>query len=506
MVKISPGFEEFKQTAQSKLKESGQKVIIPVWCELISDLETPVKLFYKVCKDEDYSFLLESVDGGEIFGRYSILGTRPLYILKSDGREVKVSNMLTGEVKSSGADPYQALRDLLNEYSLDGKGYAYFSGGAVGYFGYDSVRHIEPVLENLFSDIEHCASFPEAYFMIADTTIVFDHLKHRIYLINNVFVDENKDLEIVYKNAVEKINAIIEKIEQPCAAPVLDFSESTTQTEIKSNFTKEQWIDAINRAIEYIKAGDIFQVVLSQRYEIKKPDVDNFMIYRTLRSLNPSPYMYYLQFKDFQIIGSSPEMLVKCTPDGTVNTHPIAGTRHRGQTPEEDQLLAEELINDPKECAEHLMLVDLGRNDLGKVCKYGTVKMARLMQIERYSHVMHIVSDVTGKISDKVSIIELLRACFPAGTLSGAPKVRAMEIIYELEKTARGPYGGCVGYIGFNKELNTAITIRTMLIKGDKLFVQAGAGIVADSQPEKEYLECYNKAKALIQTINLLSP
>lgn len=506
MLKIHPSFEEFKQTAQSKLSSHKPKVIIPIWSELISDLESPVLLFYKVCKNEDHSFLLESADGGERFGRYSILGCKPIYIIKSDSQGTKFYNMLTGEVIQKGLNPYDALRDFLSEYDLVGDGNPYFSGGLVGYISYDSVRHIEPILEDFYTKIEHCDSFPETYFMVADTTIVFDHVKHRIYLINNVFVDQNRDLEIIYKNAVEKLNNIFNKIITPCATPILELNEIPKSTEIKSNFTKDQWINLVKTAKEYIVSGDIFQVVLSQRYEITKPPIDNFMIYRTLRSLNPSPYMYYFQFKDFSIIGSSPEMLVKCTPDGTVNTHPIAGTRQRGKTAEEDLKLAEELINDPKERAEHLMLVDLGRNDLSKVCQYGSVKMARFMEIERYSHVMHLVSDVTGKLNDVTDIIQLLMACFPAGTLSGAPKVRAMEIIYELEKAARGPYGGCVGYIGFNNELNTAITIRTMLVKGDKLFVQAGAGIVADSDPQLEFIECYNKAKALIQTIDLLSP
>jgi anthranilate synthase component 1 len=506
MVKTHPALEEFKTIAREKLKNLNNKVIVPVWCELVLDLESPVALFYKVCKDEDYSFLLESTDGGEQFGRYSILGCKPLYIIKAEDNIVKIFNMLTGEVIQAGSDPYEALKNFLSEYSLVDEGKPYFSGGAVGYFSYDSVRHIEPVLNDLFTTIEHCVSFPEAYFMIADTTIVFDHVKHRIYLINNVFVDETRDLEIIYKNAIEKINDIIRKIEQPLSAPVLKLNDTPRETTIKSNISKEKWNSIINKTIEYIRAGDIFQAVLSQRFEIEKPDIDNFIIYRTLRSLNPSPYMYYLHFKDFQIIGSSPEMLVKCTPDGTVNTHPIAGTRHRGFSLEEDDLLAQDLLGDPKERAEHIMLVDLSRNDLGRVCEYGSVKMARLMEIEKYSHVMHIVSDVTGKLKKDISIIDLLRACFPAGTLSGAPKIKAMEIIYELEQSARGPYGGCVGYIGFNNELNTAITIRTMLIKDNKLFVQAGAGIVADSVAENEYQECVNKAKALIQTINLLSP
>jgi anthranilate synthase component 1 len=505
MTIIYPALEEFKQIAQSKLDSLSRKVIVPVWCEMVLDLESPVTLFYKVCEGEDHSFLLESTDGGEIQGRYSILGCNPLYVIKTENDSVKIFNMLTGEVTNGGKDPYAALKTFLEDYTLVDEGKPYFSGGAVGYFSYDSVRHVEPVLKNLFASIEHCESFPEAYFMIADTTVVFDHVKHRVYLINNVLVDENKDLDIVYKNATEKLKGIIYKIDQPLVAPVLKLNENALEREIKSNFSKQEWISIINKTIDYIKAGDIFQAVLSQRYEIEKPDIDNFMIYRTLRGLNPSPYMYYLQFKDFQIIGSSPEMLVKCTPEGKVNTHPIAGTRPRGKTAEEDILLAEELINDPKERAEHIMLVDLGRNDLGRVCEFGSVKMARLMEIEKYSHVMHIVSDVTGRLSSEISAIDLLRACFPAGTLSGAPKIRAMEIIYELEKTARGPYGGCVGYIGFNKELNTAITIRTMLIKDNKLFVQAGAGIVADSDPETEYIECYNKARALIHTINLLS-
>lgn len=505
MVKFSPAFEEFKAIANEKVSREKQKVIIPIWSELVADLETPVSLFYKVCKNEDHSFLLESVDGGETLGRYSVLGARPLYILKATNEEVKVYNTLTGEVSKANNDPYEALRDILNEYSLVEAGCPYFSGGAVGYFAYDSVRYIEPKLKKLFDNIEHCESFPGAYFMIADTTLIFDHVKHKIFIVKNVFVDENKDFEILYKNATEQIQSIIAKIETPCAAPVLALNSNNKNIQVKSNFTKERWVEAVKKAIEYIKAGDIFQVVLSQRFELEKPDVDNFTIYRTLRSVNPSPYMYYLQFKDFQIVGSSPEMLVKCTPDGTVNTHPIAGTRKRGSSKEDDLELARDMMDDPKERAEHLMLVDLGRNDLGKVCQFGSVKMAKFMVVEYYSHVMHIVSDVTGKLKEGISIIDLLKACFPAGTLSGAPKVRAMEIIYELEKTARGPYGGCVGYIGFNKEMNTAITIRTMLIKDNKLFVQAGAGIVADSVPEKEYDETLNKANALIQTMNLLS-
>lgn len=505
MVNLSPTFKEFKAIAEEKVSKGKQKVIIPIWCGLVADLETPVSLFQKVCKDEEHSFLLESVDGGETLGRYSVLGSRPHYILKASNEDVKVYNTLTGEITTAQNDPYEALRDILNEYNLVEAGCPYFSGGAVGYFAYDSVRYIEPKLKKYFKNIEHCESFPGAYFMIADTTLIFDHVKHKIFIVKNVFVDENKDFEILYKNATEQINGIIEKIKKPCTAPVLTLEESKKQVKVKSNVSKEDWVKSVKKAIEYIKAGDIFQVVLSQRFELEKPDVDNFTIYRALRSVNPSPYMYYLQFKDFEIIGSSPEMLVKCTPEGVVNTHPIAGTKKRGKNKQEDQLLADEMINDPKERAEHIMLVDLGRNDLGRVCKYGSVKMAKFMVIEYYSHVMHIVSDVTGKLKEGISIIDLLKACFPAGTLSGAPKVRAMEIIYELEKTARGPYGGCVGYIGFNKEMNTAITIRTMLIKDDKLFVQAGAGIVADSDPEKEYDECVNKANALIQTMNLLS-
>lgn len=504
MVNVLPTLDSFITIAEKELRKENRKVVIPMWCEIISDLQTPVLAFYKLCKEDQYAFLLESVDGGETLGRYSVIGFNPLYTLKTLHDKTIITNMFTKEVEEASADPYEAVKQLMKEVDLVDEDRPYFSGGAIGYFSFDSVRHIEPVLNNQYAQVEKCDTFPEAFYIVAHDIVVFDHVKQKIYILNNVVIDENSALEEVYAKTKENIKNTVLKLESPIAAPVLRLNDNPKPLTPSSNFTKEEWNDIINKAIDYIKAGDIFQVVLSQRFELKKPDVDNFMIYRALRSVNPSPYMYYLNFDTFQIVGSSPEMLVKCSKEKKVNTHPIAGTRKRGKNAEEDRYLAEDLLADPKERAEHIMLVDLARNDLGRVCDYGSVQLARFMEIEKYSHVMHIVSDVTGQLKEEANILDTLKACFPAGTLSGAPKVRAMEIIYELENASRGPYGGCVGFIGFNNELNTAITIRTFLIRENKLFVQAGAGIVADSQPDKEYEECVNKANALVKTISLL--
>ncbi|MDD3014081.1 MAG: anthranilate synthase component I [Candidatus Gastranaerophilales bacterium] len=497
MLDIKPSKNELKDL----IKNSDKKYVVPLYYEIIADLETPVSAFYKVCKDKKYSFLLESVEGGENFGRYSYIGIDPLYILKSDSSDASIYNPANNEIINRSDNPFDLLQKFLFEYSSVNFNSPY-SPGAFGYISYDSVRHIEPVLNNTFKKIEGCDSFPEAYLMIAGSILTFDHVKHKIFIINSVLVDSSSDIEKIYADSADKIKAILEKMQTSNNAQPLNLKPAQVNSNISSNLSKEEWINAVNTAKEHILAGDIFQVVLSQRFCVERNNMDTFTIYRSLRSINPSPYLYYLNFNDFQIIGSSPEILVKCNTDKVASLRPIAGTRRRGIDTEEDQALRDELLQDPKEVAEHVMLVDLGRNDLGRVCEYGSVKVKRFMDVEKYSHVQHIVTDITGKLQDNIDSIDLVKACFPAGTVSGAPKIRAMEIIYDLEKAARGPYAGCVGYFGFNNEINTAITIRTMLVRDNKLFIQAGAGIVADSDPETEYIETQNKAAALVQAIN----
>jgi len=497
MLDIKPSKNELKEL----VKNSDKKYVVPLYYEIIADLETPVSAFYKVCENKKYSFLLESVEGGENFGRYSYIGIDPLYILKSDKSGAVIFNPANDEILNRSNNPFNLLKEFLSEYSSANYDLPY-SPGAVGYISYDSVRHIEPILNNIFLNIEGCDSFPEAYLMIAGSTLAFDHVKHKIFIINSVLIDKSTDIEKIYTDSANKIETILAKMQTSHNAQSLNLKSAQVNNKISSNFSKEEWINAVNTAKEHILAGDIFQVVLSQRFCVERNNIDTFTIYRSLRSINPSPYLYYLNFKDFQIIGSSPEILVKCSTEKVASLRPIAGTRKRGVTIEEDQTLREELLEDPKEVAEHVMLVDLGRNDLGRVCEYGSVKVKRFMDVEKYSHVQHIVTDITGQLQDNIDSIDLVEACFPAGTVSGAPKIRAMEIIYNLEKAARGPYAGCVGYFGFNNEVNTAITIRTILVKDDKLFIQAGAGIVADSDPETEYIETQNKAAALVQAIN----
>lgn len=498
MQEIKPSIDELKNLVAETENES----FVSIWAEIIADLETPVSAYHKVSKESKYSFLLESVEGGENFGRYSFIGFDPVFILKTE-KDVSAVLDSSGDIKDTSEDPYELFKKFLAKYSVVNPDLP-FSPGAVGYFGYDTIRFIEPTLKKSYENIEECTTFPDAYFMVPGIVLVFDHVKHKIYVINNVLVDKTSDLSRIYEDSKEKINLVISKLSTPHNLVPLTLSSKEINKKVDSNISKEEWIDIVNKAKEHIKAGDIFQIVLSQRFCIEKENLDSFTIYRALRSINPSPYLYYLNFGGFQIVGSSPEILVKCSPEGDAQVRPIAGTRRRGFNKQRDEELALEMLNDPKERAEHIMLVDLGRNDLGRVCEYGSVKVDRLMEVEKYSHVQHIVSNVTGKLKPDNDSIELIKACFPAGTVSGAPKIRAMEIIYNLEKSARGPYAGCIGYLGFNNEVNTAITIRTMLVRDNKIFIQAGAGIVADSDPELEYLETQNKAAALVQTIERL--
>ncbi len=499
MVEIYPSRKELIKI-QNNLDK---KCFVPIWSEIIADLETPVSAFHKVCKDNKYSYLLESAEGEDNIGRYSFIGTNPLFLIRSEGKQAQLLDFLSGKILKENNNPYNLMQDFLNEYDSKETLFAY-SPSAVGYFSYDSIIYIEPRLKKAYENIEECESFPLAYFMVPETVMVFDHLKHKIYIVNNVLIDKNSEIDLLISNSKAKINSVLSQIKGKHNLSPINLSKKPSSTDVLSNLTKQEWTDALIKAKEHILAGDIFQVVLSQRFCTERKGKDTFSLYRALRSINPSPYLYYLNFGDFQIIGSSPEMMVKCSKDGIAETRPIAGTRHRGSNTEEDNFLKEELINDPKERAEHIMLVDLARNDLGRVCEYGSVKVTKLMEIENFSHVMHIVSDVQGTLKKGLTSVDLLKACFPAGTLSGAPKIRAMEIIYELEKSARGPYGGCIGYFGFDGEMNTSITIRTMLVRGDKVFVQAGAGIVADSEPDFEYKETQNKAAALIQAVEML--
>lgn len=484
---------------QEIIKKRDKKYIIPVWKEIFADLETPVSAFSKVCWDQPYSFLLESAEGAESFGRYSFIGSDPLFLFKSDqnGAEFRCANKT--ESIYTDSDPFELMKKVLSSYEAIDFNLP-LKPGMVGYYGYDCVKFIEPKLQSLFDSIEDCTTFPNAYFMLAGTILVFDHYKHKVFIITNMLVDEETDIECAYERAYYKIENVLHRLDNSHNLPFINLQSQAIPQEVESNISKEQWTESINKAKEHILAGDIFQVVLSQRFCVDQEGLNSLTIYRGLRSVNPSPYLYYLNFDEFQIIGSSPEIMVKS--DGSnAQIRPIAGTRKRGNTAEEDMALQKELLEDKKEVAEHVMLVDLGRNDLGRVCDYGSVKVTDFMTVEKYSHVQHIVSNVTGKLKEGVSSVDLLKACFPAGTVSGAPKVRAMEIIYQLEKSARGPYAGCIGYLGFDNSVNTAITIRTMLVRNGKIYIQAGAGIVADSLPENEYVETQNKAAALVHTL-----
>jgi anthranilate synthase component I len=481
---ISPAREDVY-----KLFEQGD--LVPVYRTMLADLETPVSVYLKLTQANKPSFLLESVEGGEQVGRYSFLGVNPRGVITVKGNTVHHKNNGSSSSRElePNEDPLHVIKqelDRLTPVHVDGL--PRFVGGAVGYLSYDVVRHFERLPETAYDDL----NVPNAAFMLPDTLVIFDHAKHQLIILANAH--NTGDPDAAYDDAVDRIDEIVAMLKQPL--PAIFTEEATTSTELQSNMPREKFEDNVRRAKEYIKEGDAFQIVLSQRFG-RETSASPLMIYRALRALNPSPYMFLLQFNDdLQIIGASPEMMVRLE-DGVASVRPIAGTRKRGKTTIEDDELAQDLLDDPKECAEHIMLVDLGRNDLGRVCDYGTVKVPNMMYIERYSHVMHIVSQVEGRIREGMDAFDLLRATFPAGTLSGAPKVRAMEIIEELEGVRRGPYGGAVGYFSFDGSMDTCITIRTLLMKGNTFYVQAGAGIVADSDPAREYEESVNKAKAL---------
>ncbi len=476
---------------------------VPVYRELPADLETPVSVYLKLCGSGP-SFLLESVEKAEKVGRYSFLGFNPQRQIKTRGREVVLLDNGNTEIRilSEGEDPLDVVAAELARYQPVApvhelvRGLPRFFGGAVGFMSYDMVHFFERLPDNLPDEL----NLPDLHMLITDTRVVFDHVQHRLLLFVNALAPPGCDLDAVYDEAFARLDALETKVRKPL--PYFSIPRLESGQQLTSNITPTQYEQAVRKAKDYIVEGDIFQVVLSQRLS-RRTSADPFSIYRALRRVNPSPYMFFLDMggvPPLHIIGSSPEVLVRLQDD-KAEVRPIAGTRPRGATREEDQALKEELLADPKERAEHVMLVDLGRNDLGRVCDYNTVKVPELLVTETYSHVIHIVSHVQGRLRKGLDAFDLLRATFPAGTLSGAPKVRAMEIIDELEGVRRGPYGGAVGYFGFNGNLDTCITIRTMVMQGNQVYLQAGAGIVADSDPTREYHETLHKIGALSEAI-----
>ncbi len=477
--------DEFKELAQ-------RGTFVPVYKEIVADLLTPVSAFLKIAEHSDYAFLLESVEGGEQVARYSFLGKDPFLILRS--REGQTIVDRAGQTSESDKPFVATLRELMaGLHSPFVPGLPRFTGGAVGYFGYDAAAWFEPVPLQPPDQVED-----EAGFMLFDTVLAFDHVRHRILIIANARITGDEDLESLYQFACAKIEFVERELERTLSKTS---RPEAAALEVTSNVTREEFEGMVRTAKEYIAAGDIYQVVLSQRFEASIA-ADPFTVYRALRHVNPSPYMYFLRVGDRSIVGSSPEMLVR-VEGRRIETHPIAGTRPRGRNEEEDQRLAEELKRNEKERAEHVMLVDLGRNDVGRVAAYGSVRVPTYMTLERYSHVMHLVSVVEGRLAEEHDRLDALVACFPAGTVSGAPKVRAMEIIAELENRRRGVYAGAVGYLDFAGNLDFCITIRTVLIEGGRAYVQAGAGIVADSNPAAEYEETRDKARAVIKALEL---
>lgn len=485
---MNPDFEHFQELA-------AQGNLAPVWKSYVADLETPVSAYLKLAAGREYSFLLESVEGGERLGRYTYIGVDPF--VRVTAREDQVEITRDGQIESRQGNVLDVLRELTQSFQpAHVEGLPPFLAGAVGYAAFDVVRLIEPrVPPARVPDVDA----PDAVFLFFANVVVFDHLKRQIYLISNVRVDEHDDLRAAYDQAGEQIAEMENALAQP--VPMPPHADSTGPVEVRSNMSEEEHCAAVEKAKEYILAGDVFQVVLSHRLEMDLP-APPFQIYRALRAVNPSPYLYYLKLGENVVIGSSPEMLVKV--DGReIEYRPIAGTRKRGANEAEDKALAADLLADEKEIAEHVMLVDLGRNDVGRVAEYGSVRVPEFQRVEMYSHVMHIVSGVRGRLREDKDAFDTLAACFPAGTVSGAPKVRAMEIIAELEPTKRGIYSGSVLYLDFSGNLNSCIAIRTMFVQGNKAYLQVGGGIVADSVPRTEWEETMNKAGALLRAVEL---
>ncbi len=484
-----PDFETFRSL-------SSQGNLIPVYREILADMDTPVSAFRKI-DDGRYSFLLESIEGGEKWARYSFLGSSPEEIIRSRGNSVEILSADGSIRREETDDPLGLVRDHMKRFSpVEVDGLPRFFGGAVGYIGYDMVRYFERVSLTRPAVLDAW----DSYLVITDTILIFDTIRQKIKVVSNAHMENGKTPETAYAEAIEKIDAIVRKLRTPL--PPASTPPSAGKISFSSNVDRAMFEESVEKAKEYVRAGDVIQVVLSQRFSADLT-VNPLDIYRVLRTLNPSPYMFFLRLDDTLVVGASPEVMVR-KEGKQVELRPIAGTRPRGKTRGEDERLELELLADPKECAEHVMLVDLGRNDLGRVCRTGTVSVTELMVVERYSHVMHIVSNVQGELAGGRDAFDVLRATFPAGTLSGAPKVRAMEIIDELEPVRREIYGGAVGYFSFSGNMDMAIAIRTLVVKDGRIHLQAGAGLVADSDPATEYQETVNKARAVVKAIELV--
>jgi anthranilate synthase component 1 len=482
-------FEEFVELAR-------RGTFVPVWKEIMADLLTPVSAFLKIAEHSDYAFLLESVEGGERVARYSFLGKDPFLVVRSRGGRTIVEQ--SGTTTESEEPFLEKVRGLMASFQAPFvPELPRFTGGAVGFLAYDAAPSLEPALQKAWSAVPPAAG-DDGAFMLFDTVLAFDHVKHRILLIANARITPEENLEALYQFACAKIAFLERELDR-----ALSQAESGGRQipEVRANITRDKFEDSVRRLQEHIAAGDIYQAVLSQRFEAEV-EAEPFTIYRALRHVNPSPYMYFIRMGALAIVGSSPEMLLR-VEGRRVETHPIAGTRPRGRTEEEDLRLADELKRNEKERAEHVMLVDLGRNDLGRVCEYGSVRVPEFMALDRFSHVMHLVSRVEGRLADECDRLDALTATFPAGTVSGAPKIRAMELLASMEPTRRGIYAGAVGYLDFAGNLDFCIAIRTITIQGRTAFVQAGAGIVADSNPAAEYEETRDKARALLHAIEL---
>ncbi len=489
--KYYPTFDEFKLLAT-------KGNIVPVYRQLFADTLTPVSAFQKLESANNHAFLLESATGGEKIARYSFLGTDTFQEFIAFGNRIEIKRGNSGMEVKYASDPLELLAREMSAFTpVLIHGLPKFFCCAVGYVGYDSIRYYERLPHVPDDDLQ----LPDIHVMFYNTIIIFDHLTKTIKVVCTALINNNQ-IEDIYNQTIGKIDRIIEKLR----TPVMSLSDDITTTgettlPFSSNFEKSDFLNAVEHCKAYIRAGDIFQVVISQRLKTRT-QADPFNIYRILRVINPSPYMFYLKLGDLRLVGSSPEVMVK-VEDRKITVRPIAGTRKRGKDEVEDSSLEHELIADPKERAEHIMLLDLGRNDVGRVSRYGSVHIEEKMIVERYSHVMHITSSVCGVLREGKDAFDSLRACLPAGTLSGAPKIRAMEIIDEIEPTKRGPYGGAIGYFDFFGNINTCIAIRTIILKGNDAYIQAGAGIVADSIPEREYEETLNKAKGLLKAIEL---
>lgn len=483
-----PTLSDFKSHA-----ENGN--LVPVYREILADMETPVSAFRKI-DDGETSFLLESIEGGEKWARYSFLGSGPGKMFRSRNNYFEILDGVKVILSGECTDPFSEFKKFMAPYRpVELPELPRFFGGAVGYLGYDMVRFVEELPDKNQRQIGTW----DSCFLLTETLLIFDNMRQTIKVVCNAHVEDGADPERVYTEALAAIDALIAKLRQPLILPEQKVDEQS-ELDLIPNFEREQFEQAVEACKEYVRAGDIFQVVLSQRFS-GDLTCDPFDIYRALRTINPSPYMFFLRFGETLVVGASPEVLVR-KEGSRVDVRPIAGTRPRGKSLEADQILEKELLADEKELAEHIMLVDLGRNDLGRVCKSGTVEVSELKVIERYSHVMHIVSNVKGELEEGSDAIDVFRATFPAGTLSGAPKIRAMEIIDELEPCRREIYGGAVGYFSFNGNMDTAIAIRTLVIHDGRVYVQAGAGIVADSVPASEYDETINKAQGVVKAID----